>query len=79
MSSPESLQVILSQFQILAKDISLLGQETKDNVLFIGEEIARISAFAPVPQTPIPTRHQGHPQVTPTHRMSYVRGEELQA
>ena len=53
--------------------------ETEDSLLFIAIAIARLSAFAQIPQAPIPTGHHEPGQVTPIHRPGYFRGEEPQA
>lgn len=63
---------------ILAKDTRLLGQRQR-TVLFIATAIARLPAFAQIPQASIPTGHYEPGQVTPIPRLGYFRGEEPQA
>lgn len=52
--------------------------ETKDGLLLLAIAIARLSAFAPVPQAPILTGQHEEGQMIPTHITGYFREEEPQ-
>lgn len=51
---------------MLAEDMSLLDQRQK-NILFMTAVVARLLAFLPILQAPVPTRYCTWGQVMPEH------------
>lgn len=52
------------------------GSETKEGLLFIAIIVSRISAFEPVPWTPILLGQHKKSQVMPSHAVGYTTAME---